>query len=529
MSTIRRRTTRVLISGVDTPHREIQVDFDVDQPIATGSVTISAPRPAHVEIGAWVTVLAGYDGNTQVIFSGRIPEDVSAFNESGSEVRCELEGWGVYLNAYRAEDTTLPGATPLHDMFYAYCHEAGVPSYWSDLTFAPDGDLVRFGGVPDIDGGLIVVDADTSLLSDLSRRARLYGYRHYDTPSGVHRMTRVNGLPSADPVRAYTEPTMKSVDKSRSMRGMANYIEVLGARYTQASPAEEVAIRSIPLAVTADPRFGATGVNKVTINDPDIVTQDRADDVRNVHEIDLGYDQLRWRWTIDGDPDLEPGTVVSVTSPTVAGYSAAGTVGEIIRNLPVNMWLMRVSHSITSSGWTTTLEGWFGGGQALPAGDDCVTQTLLGPEGRHVGNEWLSHYRRPNPDGLEVEIPFTVADDYSTLTIRGIAHGANSFVGNTESTASRFEIWQTWYQPDRAMASGEFPRQDENLERRYPYGPTDTYWSPISIPLSGSLKAGAATLKIISGNDSSVGDYDDYECANITLTTCGVGTPIVMS
>jgi hypothetical protein len=43
------------------------------------------------------------------------------------------------------------------------------------------------------------------------------------------------------------------------------------------------------------------------------------------------------------------------------------------------------------------------------------------------------------------------------------------------------------------------------------------------------MKAGSATLKIISGYDNSVGDYDDYECRDITLTTCGVGEPVIVT
>ena len=510
---VRRRTTRVIISGIDTPHREIHCDFDVERPIGTGSVTIPAPRPAWVTIGAHVAVYAGYDGATSLIFSGRIPEDEASFSDSGSEVRVELEGFGAYLYAYRSTDATLPANTTLRDIFIAYCAWAGVPAYFADDTLTPGNTPVQFGGNADVDGGLIVVDRDRSFGDDITRRAKLYGYRHYDTPSGVHRLSRVSGTPSGSPVRSYTEGVnMLAVEQSRSMRGTANYVEVLGVRYS--TDLANVAVRSIPATVVQDGRFGASGVNKITINDPDLVTVARADDVRNVHEIDLGADRHRWSWTVTGDPDLTPGTVVSVTSPKVGSGTA--------------LWLMRVSHALTAGGWITDLEGWAGGGTAMPAGNDCVTQSLLGSEARHVGNEYLSHYRRPNPDGLEVSIPFTVVDDYTTLSIQAKAHGANSFIGNTQSTASKFEIWQTWDDPDRAAASGEFPRQDENLERRFPYGPDDTYWQDVSIPLSGSLKAGSAVLKIISGYDSTVGDYDDYEVANVVLTTCGIGEPILI-
>jgi hypothetical protein len=271
-------------------------------------------------------------------------------------------------------------------------------------------------------------------------------------------------------------------------------------------------VRSIPLEVPFDARFGPTGVRRLSVKDSAIVTNARADACRNVYEIDRSTPRLRWAWTATGDPDVMPGQVVSVTSPTVGSNTS--------------LWLMRVAHDGTESGWTTSMEGWAGAGAAMPAGDDCVIHTLVGSTGFHIGNEFLSHYRTPNPAGLVKEIPFTVLDDYSTLTIRGFSHGANSFSGNTSSTASKFEIWQP-HDTERAVASGEFPRQNENLEQRLNYS-LDSTWSPITIPLSGSMKSGSATLKIISGYDSAVGDYDDFECRDISITVCGVGEPAVI-
>ena len=227
------------------------------------------------------------------------------------------------------------------------------------------------------------------------------------------------------------------------------------------------------------------------------------------------------------------GPSVAVLSPTVNHTTAYGTVDELIRALPVALWLMRVEHVIGEGGWTTRMQGWAGAGTALPAGNDIVTTSLLGSEGRHLGTEYLSHYRRPNPEGLEITIPFSVADDYTTLTIRAIGHGTNSFVGNTTSTASKFEIWQTVDGTYKSVASGDMPRRDEYLEQRYPYGETsggvytDRYWEALVIPLSGSLQVGPADLKIISGYDSAVGDYDDFEVANVVLEAGGVGTPII--
>lgn len=510
--TTRRRALHVTIDGIPTPVLEVTTTHDVDRPIATGSLRLLAPRPAHVELGAPVEVYAGYDGSTTRIFSGRIADDEAAFSEDGGVLRVEVEGHAKALYYRQHADMSIAGPVTLQHVAYALAAERGLPSMWADETLTVNNTAVQFGGVTEVDGGAVIIQRDSSPGAEIDRMARLYGYRLFDRPDGITRLKKISGLPSETPFRDYTEgENVLRVAQSRTLDGLANYIEVIGARY-QAADTSEVAVRSIPAVVPSDSRLGPDGVNRLRVSDGSILTNARADDVRNVYEVDYSAPRHRWGWTATGDPDVQPGYVVSVTSPTVGSNTA--------------MWLMRVSHSITDRGWTTDMEGWSGAGTALPAGNDCVVHTLVGSTGFHIGNEWLYHYRTPNPAGLEKSIAFTVADDYSTLTIRGYAHGANSFLSNTQSTASRFEIWQP-HEPTRAVASGEFPRQDERLWERLPYS-QDQYWEPITIPLSGSMKAGSATLKIISGYDSTVGDYDDYECRDITLTTCGVGAPVIV-
>jgi len=505
-------TLRVLIAGVETRALSVTTTHDVDQPIGTASVTMLAPRPAHGTLGAEVAVYAGYDGAVGGIFFGRVADDDAAFSESGGTLRVECEGHAKRLFYAQHVDLVMTGQQFLKDIFRAACIARGVPSFFADDTLTPRDTDIAFGGLTEVDGGDIIIPRDSSPGELIDRYARLYGYRIFEQPYGMLRLKKISGLPVGTPIRSYVQGVnVLDVSQRRTLDGMANYIEVLGARYKD-SLGTEVAVRSIPAVVPYDARLGPTGVNRRRISDSAILTTERADDVRNVHEIDESAPHHRWAWTATGDPDVMPGQVVSVTSPMVGSNTA--------------LWLMRVAHSITDQGWTTRMEGWSGAGSALPAGNDCVTYPLVGATGFHIGNEYLSHYRNPNPSGLEVSVPFTVADDYTTLTIRGFAHGANSFVGNTASTASKFEIWQP-HETERAVASGEFPRQDENLERRYPYS-DDAYWEPIAIPLSGSMKAGSATLKIISGFDSTVGDYDDFECRDISLTTCGVGEPVVI-
>jgi hypothetical protein len=510
-------TTHVIINGRELPVQGILTDHDVDHPVGVGTITLPTPRPPGLDLGAPVTIYAGFDGDTIHIFSGTIAEDKAAISQQGGLVRVELEGSAKRLFYAQHQNMVMTGPLSLSNIFRALCKARGVPRYFSDSTFAPDGVTVTFGGVSVVDGGNIIVKKDSSPGDVITRFARLYGYRMYDRPDGMVRQKKISGLPVGDVMRAYVEggPSSNVIDvtQDRTLKGAANYIEVLGAQYT-AADSSEVAVRSIPATVPFDARFGPSGVNRFSVNDSSILTNARADRVRNVHEIDMSTPHQRWSWTSTGDPFLLPGDVVSMTSPSVGSNTA--------------MWLMRVSHSISRQGWTTSMEGWSGAGTAQPAGNDCVTQTLVGTQGFHIGNEYLSHYRNPNPAGPEKTIPFTVLEDYSTLTVRYDGHGCNSFVRNTESTASRFEIWQTIDGVYKRVASGEMPRQDENLEQRYPYS-QDKYWQTnIVIALSGSLKAGGADLKMISGRDSSVGDNDDYEVKNVRLTTCGIGEPVIV-
>ncbi len=516
-------TKNVFIGGVLTDVEEVHTRHDVDTPIGTGSLVMTAPRPSQVDLAAPVRVEAGWDGQTSVIFDGRLAEDEAGFSTSGKTLRATMEGWGKLLWYPQTVDQSVAGPVALNTLFTTFASNRGVPFAFADNATNPDGSSLVFGGVSQVNGGNVTVEKDASPGEVIDRLAALYGYKLFDRPDGVVRLMKVSGAPGGFAVSAYAEGfDILDVRRSQTLAGMANYIEVLGEKYTLAD-GSQLAVRSFPATLAADTRLGPSGVNRQRISDPDILTNARADAVRNVQEIDRATPSIRYGWTTTGDPARLPGEVVIVVSATAFGDET-----------PTNMWLMRVAHTITGRGWTTAMDGWRGGGTALPAGNDCVTTTLLGSAGKHLGNEYLSHYRRPNPDGLVVTIPFTVAANYSTLTIRGIGHGCNSFSRNTASTASRFEVWQTVGGVYKSVASGEMPRLNENLEKRYPYGETsggvytNRYWEDMVIPLSGSLIAGAADLKIYSGKDSSVGDNDDFECASVVLVTCGSSGPVVI-
>jgi hypothetical protein len=510
----RRRTQHVLIDGIQTDVEAITVTHDVDTPIATGSITVRTPRPDHIQLGRPVRIDAGYDGQVFPIFRGHTQDDQANYDDGGSTLRVEIVGWANKLWYPQPTERKILGSVSLKDIFNAFCAAYGVPWYHADDTLMPNGANVFFGGVPEIDDAYVVVKAGDKAGDVISRWARLYGYRLYDQPNGTIRLKKISGLPVGTPVANYVQgENVLSVGQRRTLDGVANMWEVYGAKYVAADNTDKV-IKSIPASYINDYRMGPFGVTVGRISDPAIVHDIRADWVRNVAEIDRSLPIFRWSWQTTGEPERMPGEVVTVTSPTVGGQQT-----------PV--WLMRVSHSITDRGWTTSMEGWAGSGTAQPAGNDCTYQTLVGNGGFHLGNEYLWHYRRPNPDGLTKDIPFTVPADYSTLAARGYAHGTNSFMQTTGSTASRFEIWQTVDGTYKSVASGELPSLAENLSKRLNYS-IDSTWDTFAIPLRGSLKAGSAVLKIISGRDSAVGDYDDFEVRDLTLETCGVGTPAVI-
>jgi len=503
---------RVTISGITTQCLEFSTRHDVDAPIATGSLVMLAPRPGHVGPAAWVRVEAANYNQYRTVFDGQIADDDAAFTDEGSSLRVALEGWGKRLWYPQHQDMTITGQQTLYEIARSICATRQVPYYAADYTTNPDGSTLFYGGNARVNGGNVTIAKSSSPGEVLERLARNYGYRVYDTPTGVFRLKRISGMPVDVPVRTYTEGVnLLSFSRSQTLNGTANYWEVFGARYTETTGAE-TAIRSIPATVPSSLYYGPSGVSRKSITDSDIVNQQRADNARNAMEIDYSTPLQRWTWTVVGDAEMSPGHVVNLVAPSILGTMT-----------PLAVWVMGVSQSFTDDGWTTTMDGWVGGGQALSAGNDCVTQTLVGNSGFHLGNEYLAHYRRPNPDGITKIIPFSVTNGYSTLTISGYAHGSNSFVRNASSTASRFEIWQG----GQSVASGEMPSLNENFERRLNYSINST-WDAITVPLSGSLAAGSAELRIIAGYDSTVGDTDDFEIRNLILRTCGIGAPVIL-
>ncbi len=523
----RRLTTACIIDGVEVPITSARstTGTEPSNAVASGSITIPGRRPNVAQPGASVVIYAGYDGNARPIFTGTLADDEASFSSQGKVFQADLVGHSNLLTYPNEEEIGFTGPMSMNVWWRSMCNHFGVPTYHADATTDQGGTTLMLGDNPDV-GAFIPIRTEITPLRDMVQRAQALGYRHFDTPDGTVRLQRVSGLPTMayEDVPQFAQGvSVMDVRRRQSFDGIANWWDVWGAEY-QAVDTSEVAIRSFPESVTENTTlFGPSGIARKEIRDRNLDTVLLADACRNAFEVDYSTPQHRFRWTcVGGDNERYPGEQVAILSPQ-ANWRSTEFVDQVLAALPRVVWLTRVDHSIGTRGFTTVLEGWAGNGAALPAGNDCVTTTLLAGS-VHVGNETLSHYRNPSPVGLEYEIGFTALDDYTTATIRFDGHGCNSFVRNTESTASRYEIWQGG---DRVM-SGEMPRQDENLELRLDYDLDSTWAENLVVPLTGRLDAGPATLKIISGKDSDVGDHDDYEVKNVRATFCGVGKPVIV-
>lgn len=307
---------------------------------------------------------------------------------------------------------------------------------------------------------------------------------------------------------------------SRSSGPMATYFDVRGARY-QDENGLPTAIRSIPAAVGSAPELRPLGYRMEQYTDQLLVTPELAEGSRQCSEIDRSSLAVRFRVETQGEPDMQPGEIA------VATWTAAGVHNEL-------QWIMHVDDDFAEDDYITTVDLWAGGGEALPAGDDCRTETITN-DVIHFGNETLSHYRDTTPDGTDIEIPFTVTtSDYSTLILSGYLHGANTIKNNTAVDGSKFEVWQLEdpSQPQsgtnelRRVGSIDMPSHPEELSRRRNYTANFNYWMYFRVPMPGNLREGAAILHVISG-EYETDQWDDGEVTQLRLTYCGVGYPVL--
>lgn len=504
----------VLIGGIVTECTSVTTRYAVDEPIGTATLTLPLPLPDHVVLGAEVEVQAGYPGLVATIFRGIIPRRLRSITTQGMTATITCASQGERLARADYVDVTFNGPISLKAIFEAMAARRQVALYQSDDVTAPDGTtVITLANNLDVNGRVLRLRRDTKTLDFLTRTARLFGYRVFDTAAGA-RQQRVSGMPDGTAALTVTEAwNALALHAEDTTSGLANYIRVTGGRFTNDAE-QDVPIVSIPAEVPYDPLLAPAGWAALALSDEIIDEYWLADIVRNVAEIDHAEPRETVRWETHGAPELQPGDVVRVESGTV------GVTGL--------QWLMRVEHTLSDRGFRTMCEGWRGAGTALPAGNDCITTAIPGGPW-HVGDETVPHYAVPTPNsGREVRIPFMVAEYYSAITVRGWAHGSNSYLlggVNTDATVSRFEIWQA----GERVGSGTLPVLAENYARALPYGADKAHWSRFAIPITGSLVPGSAELRILSGEDNRLPastKWDNFEVDGLTMTTCGAGLPV---
>lgn len=516
----------VRVGGEVINATEATVRHGVDQPVGVCTVYCKAPRPASVAINAEIEIEMGYPGAARRRFIGVIPDDESVTEMRGHLLRIEGVGRASRLAWPERNGIELAANISLKDAFRSLCALRGVETYFADDTTYVDGiTTITLGGNDQINGGAVRFDSRRDPLAWLIAASGMYGYRVFDSPDGAVRLARVSGLPpESEPVAmAYAEGlNCYRIVRRRSNRRMVNYWTVEGARYTDVDGAT-TQIRSIPAEVPYADELAPLGYRADTFASQDIVTDEQAAGVRNALEIDRGSLSNTYEWECAGHPELQPGDVVTLEAPT-HGLAT-----------PTRLWLTAIEEAVTDRGYLVSrMAGWAGGGQALAAGNDCVT-VAVGSGVYHIGDETVGWYRQPAPDGTTVTIPITVTDaDYTSLKLYGLAHGTNTWgTGNTAdpSTGSVVEVWQL---PDpslpasgtnemRRVGSLELPTLDEEYARQRNYASSDTYWSSFGLPMPGTLKTGAAELRLIAGDNPS--GIDDYELTDLELEFCGVGTP----
>lgn len=504
---------RVWIDGVPTDCWEAHASHGTDQPIGTCTLVLPAPLPADI-FNKSILVQAGYPGAVRTIFNGRTPAHEATIDEQGKSGRIDATGWASLLDYGDHSDLRFDGPISLRRIFNALCKRRGVPHYRSEEILSVFGAVIRLGGVPEIDDGSLIIDRTNSPLTWLNQKAALFGYKVFDTPEGRVVQKRVSGLPTGSAAAVYQEGVNCYRVRVRSdTRPMVTYWEVFGAKYTK-SDGRQVAIRSIPDEVPFSAELDPPGYRRDSKRDPVLTSVSLADSARRVLEVDRSAPSEITSWEADGAPDRQPGDIVQVESTTCAVSGLR--------------WLTSIQQSVTDrEGYYAQMEGWQGAGDILPSGDDCL-MTTLATTTYHLGTETLSWYDDPSPDGTSVTIALTIPDEYSSLTIEADAHGCNSFYAgpiDDEDSSSTFEIWQ---RPDpSAPSSGDnaFRKVGDGILPIMEEIAGTVHWQEIHIPISGSVKAGAAQLRLFSGFDASVGEYDDYEVKNIALVTCGVGSP----
>lgn len=520
------RTPRqiVTIDGDQVWPLTIETQHGLKRPKSTATITLPLPEiPLENLRDRWlnrtIEAMTGYDedGGAQRVFYGRVTKLSRSFDRNGYRLQVSATGWASLLDFPSETDIVYPANTRLYDIIRSLCDVRGVPIAGGEMIVYPGSTTaVRLGGVDYVDDGKVVIPKRTSPLQWLVTTLGLFGYYCYDRPDGMFRWGRVMGRPPWLPLATYTQgDNVFSMSRDDDLSQMVTWWDVEGVSYTDGDGVP-VKVRSFPASVPWSALLDPPGYVRQPLRGNVLVTVPLADAARNVAEINSAapYEAESWRYA--GAPGIAPGDVVQLGS-------------SLLELDDTTRWVMSVDHSSSSRGLRTTCTGWQGAGEALDPGNDSVDIAVF-TNPRHVGNETLSHYAHPAPQGTVISFDITVPDTYTAIVLSGWAHGVNSFLSegkSSEETVSKIEVWQG--ATDKPVGTGVLPSMPENLNKRYPYGAASPsvwqkYWTKFRIPVPGRLEPGTATVKLISGKDSKK-SYDDYEVRLLVVTLTGVGYP----
>ena len=517
----------VTIDGSPQMALSVSTQHGVNRPKGTATVTLVKPEGSITDLRAkWlnrpIEIQLGYeeDGGARRVFSGRVSSIHRGFDRGGYSLQVKAGGWAGLLDFESEEDIRFKGRTSLYEVVRSLCQMRGLPMYGGELIRYPNSTTtVILGGEPMVDDGDVIIPRRTSPLRWIVQKLELFGYRAFDRPDGMFWWQRVNGAPTGAAHATFEQGlTLLSASRDDDIDGMVTWWDVEGASWTD-DDGVPIKIRSFPASVPGDTGGYVTppGFVRRPLSDPALVTQSLADAARNAHELDtMGpYESETWRYI--GDTELQPGHTAAITSSLLELNGA-------------RRWVMSVDHSASAQGIRTTWQGWTGVGTALAAGDDSEVITVF-TSPRHIGDEYLSHYAVPSPQGREISFDITIPDEFTAIVISGLGHGCNSYmIGGTsdESEVSKIEVWQGG---DKAVGTATLPTMPEDLEKRLNYN-NIANWQSFRLPVPGRLEPGTATVKLISGEDKRIGTayrFDDYEIRDLKITLTGVGYPAIAS
>lgn len=513
----------VYIGGVMTDFVSYTTSHRVGQ-TSTATIVLTLPMGDHIQPNAEVIIEDGHNNLVGRRFWGRIPRWTKNAKESGDLVTINAVGWSSLLTDSDRFELTFTGPITIRAIIDSLCSRRGVPSYRADAVLDETGIIeASLGSNPNVDDGLITISNSNGYLSYARSITEPFKYYVYDDIQGTVRTSRVSGLPNTAPIVNFIESdNIIESQQDYSIDDIVNYWEVIGQTYED-SIGRSIPIRAIPASVPADSRIPVNdGVRYQQYRNNIIDTQQLAEIVRNGLEIDsLGPDEPV-RWTSVAVPNVSPGDVVSMESTTLG--------------IDTLLWVRGVDVSCDENGLIATYEGWAGGGRSLPAGVDRITIPIQ--DGAvHMGDENLSWYAHPAPQGLEMSWDFTIPKRATAVNVVFRVHGSNSqFIGgkNEDLEVSKFELWKLPIvdpEEDKAYSSGNLPILNEDYALRLKYATDDTKWSDGAIALKGFDEEQVdVRLKLISGKnaDASGGPQDDFEIKNMYVEIYGTVEPVII-